>query len=110
MNTKLKYILIALTVLALAVVGFIIYRIFFQFDNKEVQIYIKEEADKYGSNSSAAFAIIAEGVDDILASHNKTQQVLKSAKASNLPSEQELVNAAINQCISYGYLSRPNLS
>ena len=110
MNQRLKYILIALTVLVLAVVAFIIYRMFFQFDSKEINIYIREEAAKYTGNEAAAFAIVSEGVDYILSDHNLTQQVVRSARASNLDVEQELVNAAINQCISFGYLERPNLS
>jgi hypothetical protein len=107
MSTNLKYILITLTVLVFGAVAMIIYRMFFQFNEKEIHTYIMEESAKYGKDSAAVASIIAEGVEYILSSHNLTQQVLRSARGSNTDPEQELVNAAINQCIAFNYLKRP---
>lgn len=106
MSSTLKYIIITLLVLVLLVIATIVYRMFFQFDADEISIYAREEAAKYGSDSAAVYNTIMEGVQYILKSHNLTQQVLRSAKGTNTDPEQELVNAAINQNISFGYLAR----
>lgn len=107
MSTTLKYILITLAALIVAVIAAVIYRMFFQFNASEIRIYAREQAQKYGAASQDAYDLIMDAVDYILSSHNLTQQVLTSAKASNIDLEQELVNAALNQCISFKYLQRP---
>lgn len=107
MSTKLKYILITLLVLVVLVIAAVVYRMFFQFDQNEIRIYIREESAKYGPNAAAVYNIIMEGVEYVLSSHNLTQQVTRSARGTNTDPEQELVNAAINQCISFGYLKKP---
>lgn len=98
-----KNLLIALIGLVLLIVGVVVYRMFFQFDKKEVKIYAQDEAEKY-TDKKAAFGIIMDAVDYILSSHNLTQQVLKSAKASNTDKEQELVHSAIMQAKAFTYL------
>lgn len=103
MTKQFRNILILITALVTIVVALVIYRMFFQFNWKEIQGYIREEAAKY-SDPRAAAEIITEGVENILSSHNLTQQALASARATKTDKEQELVNAAINQCISYNYL------
>lgn len=99
-----KNILIAISILVFVMVCFIIYRMFFQFKSKDVSIYIDEEASKYGPNKAFVYSIIQDGVEHILASHNLTQQVLKTAAGNNIPKEQVLVHAAILQCKVNEYL------
>jgi hemoglobin-like flavoprotein len=106
MSTKLKYIIIGLMVLILGVIAAVIYRMFFQFNIKEVNIYAREHAAKYGSQSDAAYTTIMDAVEYILSSHNLTQQVTRMARATGTDVEQELVNAAINQSIAFGYLEK----
>lgn len=105
MSKSLKIIMISLVALVAAVIGVIIYRMFFQFDMKEVAVYVDEEAAKYGPKKRDAACIIMDGVEHILSSHNLCQQVLRSARATGTDREQELVSAAINQCKSFRYLS-----
>lgn len=105
MSKSLKFIIIALVALIGAAITIIIYRMFFQFDMKEVAVYVDEEAAKYGPKKLAAAAIIMDGVEHILSSHNLCQQVLRSARATGTDKEQELVSAAINQCKAFRYLS-----
>jgi len=92
--------------LVLVSITFIIYRMFFQFDNSEVKIYVREEAAKYNS-SVDVYNTIMRGVEYVLASHNLTQNVLTVARATNTDREQELVNAAVNACRSFGWLPVP---
>lgn len=99
----LKYTLLILGVILIAVIAVIIYRLFFQFSAKDINEYINEEAAKY-QDKEAAYKIIKDGVEYILGSHNLTQQVLKSAKVTKTDKEQELVNAAVNQCKAFNYL------
>lgn len=99
----LKYTLLVLGVILIAVIAVIVYRLFFQFSAKDINEYINEEAVKY-QDKEAACKIIKDGVEYILSSHNLTQQVLKSAKTTNTDKEQELVNAAVNQCKAFNYL------
>ena len=100
-----KNLLIALVLTVSIAVGFVIYRMFFEFKSKDVKDYIKEEADNYKGSEVTAFAIIQDGVQHILSSHNLTQQVLRSAKQSGTPKEQELVHSAIMQARAYGYIA-----
>jgi hypothetical protein len=100
-----KNIIIGLVVILLIAMAFVAYRLFWQFNSKDVSDYINEEADKYGTDKAAVAQVIRDGVEHILASHNLTQQVLRSAKGSGVPKEQELVHAAIMQCKSFGYLA-----
>jgi hypothetical protein len=104
MSKTLKYAIIAIIALILVTIACIVHRMFFQFDSKEIKEYVREEAEKYG-DKQAAYALIMDGVEYILGSHNLTQQVLKSARASKTDKEQELVHAAIQQCKAFKYLS-----
>lgn len=101
---SLRNIMIGLIGLFLVLLVFIAYRMFFQFNSKDVSIYIDEEASKFGANKMAVYKIIQDGVQDILRSHNLTQQVLRTAKAHSTPKEMELVHAAIMQCQAYGFI------
>lgn len=103
-NKSLKYMLIVLGVLIISVTAFIVYRMFFQFNSKDIKEYIKDEAIKYKGSEKEAYEIINDGVEYILSSHNLTQQVLKSAKISKIDKEQELVHAAVMQCVAFNYL------
>jgi ABC-type transporter MlaC component len=99
-----KNLLIALVLFVVVVIAFVVYRMFFEFKAKDVKEYIKDEADKYKGDEVTAYAIIQDGVQHILSSHNLTQLVLRSAKQSGTPKEQELVHASIMQARSYGYI------
>lgn len=103
MSTKLKYILIALVVLVVGTIAVIMYRMFWQFDQKDIHVYAKEEAAKY-KDSTGVYTIILEGVNHILASHSYTNQILNTSKATGTDKEQLLVQAAVKQCIAFGYL------
>jgi len=103
MSTNLRYILMGLVTLVTVALVAILYRMFLQFNQKEIQVYVREQADKY-KDKAAAYRIILDGVQYILSSHNLTQQVLRSSRATGTDKEQELVNAAINQCIAFKYL------
>jgi len=102
LNTK--NLIIAVVAFLFVLVAVVIYRMFLQFNSKDIAIYIDEEASKYNEDRQTAFKLIQDGVEHILSSHNLTQQVLKSSRASKTPKEQELVHAAIMQCKSLGYL------
>lgn len=106
MSKNLKYATVALIAIVLGIIAVVIYRLFFQFNTNEIHVYAKEEAAKY-KDKSGVYSIILEGVHNILSSHSETQQVLKTAKATNMDKEQLLVSAAINKCIMYGYLPKP---
>lgn len=99
-----KNILIGLVLLLMVAMVAIIYRMFFQFDQKEIKIYVNDEADKY-EDKQAAYDIIMDSVRNILSSYSSTNQVLTIAKANNTDKEQELVHAAIMQARSLSYLS-----
>lgn len=104
-----KYLNLKTAIIALIIIGIILicvamYRMFWQFNDNDVKTYIDEEASKFGEDKANAAAIIKDGVQYILNSHNLTQQVLKSAKASNTPKELELVQAAAKQCRAFGYI------
>ncbi len=103
MNNNLKYILIGLVAVIAVVLGIVIYRMFFQFDSKEISEYANDEAVKY-KDRDAAYSLIMDGVEYILGSHNLTQQVLRSARATGTDKEQELVTAAIQQCKLFNYI------
>lgn len=103
MSKALKYILFAIVAMIVIAVAVIVYRMFFQFNGKEIKIYAREEADKY-KNSEAVYKLIMDSVEYILSSNNLTQQVLKAAKATGTDKEQLLVHRAIMQCKSFGYL------
>lgn len=105
MSTQLRYILIALTVIVFGAIAWTLYRMFWQFDQKRINDYISDEAKKY-KDTAGVTQILREGVQHILASHTLTQQVLSTAKATNTDKENILVHAAINQCVSNGYLPK----
>jgi chemotaxis signal transduction protein len=103
MSSTLKYIIIGLIVLIGATLAVIMYRMFFQFKSELIKQYVMAEAVKYKDKESA-YAIILDGVEHILSSHNLTQQVLKTAAANQSGKEQELVHAAIMQSRSLDYI------
>jgi hypothetical protein len=103
MSNTLKYILIGLVILIGATVAVVIYRMFFEFKSELIKQYAMAEAVKY-KDKDAAYALILDGVEYILGSHNLTQQVLKTATANQSGKEQELVHAAIMQCRSLDYI------
>jgi hypothetical protein len=100
----LKNALILLTFITIVGIAFVVYRLFFQFSDKDVNTYLDEEAAKYGDGKDKARKIICDGVDHILSSQSLTKQVLRSAEASGTPKEMELVHAAASQCRAYGYI------
>lgn len=100
-----KNIIIAIVAFLFIALVVVVYRMFFQFNSKDVAIYIKEEADKYQGNEDVIYKLIQDGVEHTLSSHNLTQQVIKSARASKVPKEQVLVHSAIMKCKAYGYLN-----
>lgn len=102
LNTK--NIVIALVLFLVVLVAVVFYRMFLQFNSKDVAIYIDEEAKKYPGSEKEVYALIRDGVEHILSSHNYTQQVIRTAKNANIPKEMELVNAAVLQCKAFGYL------
>lgn len=104
MSTTLKYTVFALIALVTVAIAAIVYRMYLQFNQSEVRIYVREQADRY-KDKAAAYRIIMDGVEYILSSHNLTQQVLRSARATGTDKEQELVNAALNQCVAFKYLN-----
>ncbi len=103
MSTKLKYLAYGILFLVIATFFVVIYRMFFQFNMNEIRVYVRDEAIQY-ANPAAVSTIIMEGVEHILASHFYTQQVLRVAAETGTDKEQVLVNAAINQCVSFKYL------
>ena len=103
MSNTLKYILIGLVLLIAGTMAVVIYRIFFQFNAELVKKYAMAEAVKY-KDKDAAYALIMDGVEYILSSHNLTQQVLKTASANHSGKEQELVHAAIMQSRGFDYI------
>jgi hypothetical protein len=105
MSANLKYIIVGLSVLILAVIAFVVYRMFFEFNLKAVQDYVKAEAAKYPAGSQAdVYNTIMEGCQYILSNHSLTNQVLTVAKAAGINKEQELVFAAVNQCKAFNYI------
>jgi hypothetical protein len=105
MNITSKHLLIALIAFFIVLISVIIYRLFFQFNSKDISIYIDEEAKKYdGMDRVNVFALIQDGVEHILCSHNQVQQVLRVASANKVPKEQVLVHAAIMQAMQNGYI------
>jgi hypothetical protein len=103
-SKALKFITIGLIALIIITVCVIVYRMFFQFSAKDIKAYANDAASRY-KNKEAAFAVIMDGVEHILSSHNLTQQVLKKASITGIDKEQELVAAAVQQCKAYSYLS-----
>jgi hypothetical protein len=101
---KLNIALIALSVLVLVLISFVVYRVFFEFQNSLVAKYINEEASKYGNNTPVT-ALLTESVQHILKSADLTEQVRKYAEASGLEKERVLVDVALLQCRSFGYIA-----
>lgn len=99
-----KNLVIAMVLFFAVLITVIAYRMFFQFNSKDVAIYIDEAASPY-EDKEKAFKLIQDGVEHILSSHNLTQQVLTISKANKTPKEQELVHAAVLQCVANGYLT-----
>lgn len=106
MSKTLKYFIIALIALAVILIAFVIYRIFFQFNQKLIREYAMEAAERY-SDKSTAYKLIIDSAEDILSSHNRTQIILTEAKANRSGKEQELIKAALNQLYNFGILENP---
>jgi len=105
MSSALKNIIIGLIALILVVVAFVVYRIFFQFNENEIKIYAQEEANKY-KDKAGVYSIILEGVQHVLQSHSLSQQVLKVSKSTGTDKEQILVQTAIGEAKARNYLPR----
>lgn len=103
MSTSLRYLIMGLVAIVTVAIVAIVYRMFLQFNQSEIRVYVREQAERY-KDKAAAYRIIMDGVEYILSSHNLTQQVLRSSRATGTDKEQELVNAAINQAIAFRYL------
>jgi len=104
----LKNAVIGLIIVFMVLLFAVVYRMFLQFNSKDVAIYIDEEASKYVDPTAKAWVtkILHDGVEDILSSHYRTQQVISVAKESNLPKEQELVQAALLNAQNLGYIQK----
>jgi uncharacterized membrane protein len=98
-----KNIVIALVIMILISLILIVYRMFFQFDQREIKIYVMDEAEKY-TDKYEAYKIIMDSVNYILSSHNLTQQVIRASKINKTDLEQELVHSAIMHAKSFTYL------
>lgn len=105
MSTALKYIIIVLISIVMVVIAFVVYRIFFQFNENEIKIYAQEEASKY-KDKAGVYSIILEGVQNVLQSHSQSQQLLTVASRTGTDKEQLLVQAAIGQARAFGYLPK----
>ena len=101
--TSKNAIIVGLIALTL-IIAYIVYRMYFEFKGSDVKGYIKDEANKCIGNEDSAYSIIQDGVKHILSSSSLTDQVIKTAKLNGTSKEQELVHAAVMQCISLGYI------
>ena len=98
---------IAVIIIAfLILLGFIAYRIWFEFNNTAIQSYINQEAAKYADPASAA-VIINDSVKNILEDRSLTKQVKDFATANKMTNEQALVAAAIAEAKNFGFLTLP---
>lgn len=104
MTKKQKIALYAVAILLLAAIAMIVYRMFFQFKNSNVNQFVQAEASKYTSNPVKAANLISDSVSHILNSRSLTKQVLDYSSATGVQKEQVLVTAAVMQCKAYGYL------
>lgn len=98
-----KIIMYTLAVLLLVVIAYVVYKIFFQFDNATVQTEVTTASNSYATPASAVI-IINDAIKHIMASTYLTQEVLDYATVSGIPKEQVLVNAAVAQATNMGYL------
>lgn len=105
MSNFLKYALYGIITLVLIAVVVIMYRLFFQFNEKEIKIYVAEEAARY-KDSKTVEALIHEAVLHVLSSHTLSQQVLITARKTGTDKEQVLVHTAIEQCKALGYFKK----
>lgn len=99
----LKITLIAVVIVLVVIASFVAYRLFFEFNKKTIEGYIIAGTADY-SDKATASRIMRDGVQHILSSKSLTDQVKEYAKASNIPCEKALVDAAILQAKAYGYL------
>ncbi len=104
MTKTTKWILILTGLVVVAILVYIIHRVFFQFDNMVVRTNIAEQANKY-SHPDQASIILNDAVQHILSSKTLTQEVLDYASLTNIPKEQALVMAALGQAKSFNYLA-----
>lgn len=101
MTRIIRYIVILIVTIMIIL---FVYRNYLEFNNKAVKNFISDEADKYGDNKNEVFKILHDAAQHILADRNLTNQVRTMAKASGMPKEQVLVNAAIEQAKLYKYI------
>ena len=103
LTKKQKNTMIGLSILLLIALLYVIWKVFFEFDNTAVSNQVQTRlADS--DNPTADNVIIQDGMKHILASTFLTQQVKDYAKMNNVPKEQVLVNAAVAQAQANGYL------
>lgn len=105
----MKNAVIGIILFVLVIIVIVAYRMFFQFNSKDISTYINEEANKYPANNNDVYKLIQDGVEYILSSHNLTQQVIRSASVSNIPKEMELVHVAVLMAQNNGYLEKPTV-
>jgi hypothetical protein len=100
----MKYALIGIVLLILVSAVVMVYQVFFQFNNKRVRALIMDESKNY-SDPQSAYKIMHEAVMHVLHNRSLVKQVFSYARATGTEVEQVLVNAAINECKSFGYLA-----
>jgi hypothetical protein len=103
MKTWQKLALTGIVLVLLIVVVFTAYRLFFEFNKKEINAYVSTEAGKY-QDTGTATRVITDGVTHILSSASLTSQVKQYAKTMGVSLEKSLVDAAVLQAKAYGYL------
>lgn len=105
MSKKVKILIVAILIVALASIVFGIYYRYFQFNQQDVKDYINEEVEKYPQDKQAGvYKIIVDGVENILSDKQLVNQCLQKSKLYGTPKEMELVHAAVMQARNYGYL------
>jgi hypothetical protein len=104
MSKKLKYAIIALVCLIFLLVAFVVYRMYFLFNRTKVKDYATAIANSYGASPDKVYQLLIESCEYIKKSSDLVAQVKLSAEIEGIDREEALVNAALNQCISLGYL------
>jgi hypothetical protein len=82
-----------------------VYRYFFEFKNEEVSKLINTEAANFKPNDANVASILHDSVMHILGDRSLTNMVTSQAKATGLPKEKILVDAAIGLAQSQKYIT-----
>lgn len=106
MNKKLKIAIIAVIAIVAVLVIITVYRMFFQFKRSKVKDYAAMAANTTGAPNEA-YRLIIECAENILKSSDLSKAVLISAKIDNVDPELALVQAALAQCYSLGFIEVP---